>query len=59
VAENAAAVAAKLQGLGLPGRVAKTRSGLNVVVAGPYSDAGALRDALSVARRGFPQAYLR
>lgn len=58
-AGNAAAIASKLQGLGLPGRVAKTRSGLNVVVAGPYDDSATLRNALAIARRGFPDAYLR
>lgn len=58
-AANASAAAAKLKALGLPGRVAKTQSGLTVVIAGPYSDAGALQNALSVARRSFPDAYLR
>lgn len=58
-AANASAAAARLKALGLPGRVARTQSGLTVVIAGPYTDAGALANALATARRSFPDAYLR
>lgn len=59
VATNAAAAAAKLQGLGLPGRVAQTASGKTVVIAGPYGSVPAVNAALATARRGFPDAFLR
>lgn len=60
VPENAERAAAKLQALGLPGRVAKTRSGRTVVVAGPYDSASALNAALTKARQGgFSDAFLR
>jgi hypothetical protein len=57
---NATAAANKLAGLGLPGRIGKTASGQSVVLAGPFTDAGALQNALSVARRnGFSDAFTR
>ncbi len=60
VAANAERAVARLQALGLPGRVAKTRSGRTVVVAGPYAEASALNSALAIARRGgFADAFLR
>ncbi|SMH32335.1 Cell division protein [Maritimibacter sp. HL-12] len=60
VAANAERAAARLQALGLPGRVAQTRSGRTVVVAGPYDNAAALRTALAAARSGgFSDAFLR
>lgn len=60
VAANAERAAQKLKSLGLPGRVAKTVSGRNVVIAGPFDDVAALRNALAVARRGgFSDAFLR
>jgi len=59
VASNAKAAAAKLQGLGLPGRVARTASGKTVVIAGPYGSVPAVNAALATARRGFPDAFLR
>lgn len=59
VPENAARAAAKLKSLGLPGRVAKTRSGKTVVIAGPYDSVAALRAALATARTSFPDAFLR
>lgn len=60
---NAARSAARLQGLGLP--VAKSRitskgRNLQVVMAGPFGDAGAANAALSAARRsGFGDAFIR
>ncbi len=59
VASNASAAAAQLRAQGLAGKVAQTRSGLNLVVAGPYDDPAALQNALAIARRGFSDAYLR
>lgn len=60
VAANAERAAARLQALGLPGRVVQTRSGRTVVVAGPYDNASALRNALASARSGgFSDAFLR
>jgi len=60
VAANAERAAARLQALGLPGRVVQTRSGRTVVVAGPYDNATALQNALASARRGgFSDAFLR
>lgn len=57
---NATAAANKLASLGLPGRIGKTASGLSVVMAGPFTDAGALQNALSVVRRnGFSDAFTR
>lgn len=57
---NAERAAARLQGLGLPGRVARTQSGKMVVIAGPYGSAAQLQNALAVARSGgFSDAYLR
>lgn len=60
VAANAQRAAARLQALGLPGRVVQTRSGRTVVVAGPYDSATALSNALATARSGgFSDAFLR
>jgi hypothetical protein len=60
VAANAQRAAARLQALGLPGRVVQTRSGRTVVVAGPYDSATALGNALATARSGgFSDAFLR
>lgn len=59
VPSNATRAAAKLQSLGLPGRVASTASGKRVVIAGPYDSVAALNSALATARRGFPDAFLR
>lgn len=57
---NAERAAARLQGLGLPGRVARTQSGKMVVIAGPYGSPAQLNNALAVARSGgFSDAYLR
>ncbi|MGH1367031.1 MAG: SPOR domain-containing protein [Maritimibacter sp.] len=59
-AGNAQRTAARLQSLGLPGRVARTQSGLSVVVAGPYASAAQQQNALAIARRGgFGDAILR
>jgi hypothetical protein len=60
---NAARTAARLQGLGLP--VAKSRitskgRNLQIVMAGPFGDAGSANAALSRARRsGFGDAFIR
>ncbi|WP_022705257.1 SPOR domain-containing protein [Pseudorhodobacter ferrugineus] len=60
---NAARSAARLQGLGLP--VAKSRitskgRNLQIVMAGPFGDAGAANAALAAARRsGFGDAFIR
>jgi len=60
VAANAERAAAKLRAIGLPGRVAKTRSGKTVVIAGPFDSATALSNALAKARSGgFSDAFLR
>jgi SPOR domain len=59
VSANAQRAAAKLQSLGLPGRVAQTASGKTVVIAGPYGSVPAVNAALATARRGFPDAFLR
>lgn len=57
---NATAAANRLAGLGLPGRIGKTASGMSVVLAGPFTDAGALQSALATARRGgFSDAFAR
>jgi hypothetical protein len=62
-AANAARTASRLQGLGLP--VAKLRitsngRQLQIVMAGPFGDAGAANAALSAARRsGFGDAFIR
>lgn len=62
-AANAARSAARLQGLGLP--VAKSRitskgRSLQIVMAGPFGDAGAANAALTAARRsGFGDAFIR
>lgn len=60
---NAAQTVSRLQGLGLP--VAKSRitskgRALQIVLAGPFGDAGAAKAALSAARRsGFGDAFIR
>ena len=60
VAANAERAAARLQALGLPGRVLQTRSGRTVVVAGPYDSQAAINQALATARSGgFSDAFLR
>lgn len=59
VPANAERAAAKLQGLGLPGRIARTASGKTVVIAGPYESVAALNAAIAAARRGFPDAFAR
>jgi len=60
VAANAERAAARLQALGLPGRVVKTRSGKTVVVVGPFDNSTALANALAKARSGgFSDAFLR
>ncbi len=60
VMSNAEAAAAKLRAIGLPGRIAKTRSGKTVVIAGPYASAADLRAALAKARNGgFSDAFTR
>ncbi len=57
---NATAAANRLAGIGLPGRIGKTASGMSVVLAGPFNDAGALQSALATARRnGFSDAFAR
>ncbi len=57
---NAKAAAQRLAALGLPGRVATTRSGLKVVLAGPFNSASALQNALNRARSGgFSDAFAR
>jgi hypothetical protein len=60
---NAAAVVGRLQGLGLPVALARaTRNGqaLQIVLAGPFDEAGALRSALSAVRgAGFGDAFTR
>lgn len=62
-AANAARSASRLQGLGLP--VAKSRitskgRNMQIVMAGPFGDAGAANAALSKARRlGFGDAFIR
>lgn len=62
-AANATRTASRLQGLGLP--VAKTRitskgRQLQIVMAGPFGDAGTAKAALSAARRsGFGDAFIR
>jgi hypothetical protein len=59
VPSNATNAAAVLRNLGLPGRVAETASGKTVVIAGPFDRVAELNDALSKARRAFPDAFLR
>jgi len=62
-AGNTARSVKRLQGLGLP--VAKTRinskgRNLQIVMAGPFADAGSAKAALSAARRaGFGDAFIR
>lgn len=62
-AANVTRTAARLRGLGLP--VAKSRitskgKQLQIVMAGPFGDAGAAKAALSAARRsGFGDAFIR
>jgi hypothetical protein len=62
-AANAARSAARLQGMGLP--VAKSRitskgRAMQIVMAGPFRDAGSAQAALSQARRsGFGDAFIR
>lgn len=60
VPDNATRSEARLLALGLPGKIAYTRSGKRVVVAGPFDNEAALREALALVRRnGFSDAFLR
>ncbi len=59
LAANASAAAAQLRAQGLAGQVARTRSGLTLVVVGPYDDPAALQNALAIVRRSYADAYLR
>ncbi len=62
-AANASRTAARLQGLGLPvaqSRINSKGRQLQIVMAGPFGNAGAANAALSAARRsGFGDAFIR
>lgn len=62
-AANAARTALRLQGLGLPvakSRITSNGRQLQIVLAGPFGDAGAANAALTAARRsGFGDAFIR
>ncbi|RVV98427.1 hypothetical protein EKE94_05765 [Mesobaculum littorinae] len=58
-AANAEATAQRLSGAGYPVRMARS-GGLRVVMAGPFTEAAALQQALTAARRsGFRDAFVR
>jgi len=63
VPSNAEGARARLRSAGLPVGTAKVTKGgkaLQIIVAGPYADAGAAQAALLVARKaGFKDAFLR
>ncbi len=59
VAGNATKALANLRGLGFGAATARTRSGLTLVMAGPFASTADLKRALNTLRGYYPDAYTR
>ena len=59
VSSNAKRAIGTLQGLGYTAATSRTRSGLTLVLAGPFASTAELKRALQILRGIYPDAYTR
>ena len=59
VSSNAKRAIGTLQGLGYTAATSRTRSGLTLVLAGPFASTAELKRALQILRGIYPDAYSR